>query len=382
MSAPPGLATSTRRLVALCRKETYQIVRDPSTLLIALLFPVVLLSVFALGINLDSSVVPLGVVMEDDSPEARRLLDTFTSSPSFRVVLGHDARAMGDRMRAGDVRGFVVVRSDFGRRFVEGGGSTTSTLEVVADGSEPNTAAFVSAYTQGAYGIWLREELARKGMSPPPGISLETRAWFNPSTKSRNFLLPGSITIIMTVVGALLTALVVAREWERGTMEALLAAGVSRVELVLSKLLPYFVLGLVAYAICIALTTLVFGVELRGSLPVVFLVGAAFLGSALGTGLLLSTVLRTQYDAAQAALQAAFLPALMLSGFIFEIASMPLPIRVVTTIVPARYFVRAMQTVFQAGDVWSVLTPAFVGMGLAAFGFLALTYARTRRRLE
>jgi ABC-2 type transport system permease protein len=236
--------------------------------------------------------------------------------------------------------------------------------------------------SRGAYGIWLREELARQGKTPPPGISLESRAWFNPSTKSRNFLLPGSITIIMTVVGALLTALVVAREWERGTMEALLAAGVSRFELVASKLVPYFFLGMIAYAICIALTTLVFGVELRGSLLVVFLVGATFLGSALGTGLLLSTLLRTQYDAAQAALQAAFLPALMLSGFIFEIASMPRPIRAVTTIVPARYFVSAMQTVFQAGDVWSVLSRAFMGMGLAAFGFLALTYIKTRRRLE
>ena len=273
------------------------------------------------------------------------------------------------------------MRSDFGRRFVRGD-ARAATVQVIADGSEPNTAAFVSAYTQGAYAIWQREELARQGKTPPPGISLESRAWFNPSTKSRNFLLPGSITIIMTVVGALLTALVVAREWERGTMEALLAAGVSRFELVASKLVPYFFLGMIAYAICIALTTLVFGVELRGSLLVVFLVGAAFLGSALGTGLLLSTILRTQYDAAQAALQAAFLPALMLSGFIFEISSMPRAIRAVTTIVPARYFVSAMQTVFQAGDVWSVLSRAFVGMGLAAFGFLALTYIKTRRRLE
>lgn len=381
MSGSRTLRATTRRLVALCRKETYQILRDPSTLLIAFLFPVILLFVFATGINLDSSVVRLGVVLEDDSPEATRLAHAFAGSPSFHVVLGQSASEMGDRMRAGEVRGFVVVRSDFGDRFVRGE-TSTPTVQVITDGSEPNTAAFVAAYTQGAYAIWLREELARRGKSVPPGISLETRAWFNPSTKSRNFLLPGSITIIMTVVGALLTALVVAREWERGTMEALLAGGVSRFELVASKLVPYFFLGLVAYAICVGLTTLVFGVELQGSPMTVLLVGAAFLGSALGTGLLLSTVLRTQYDAAQAALQAAFLPALMLSGFIFEISSMPRPIRVVTTIIPARYFVSAMQTVFQAGDVWSVLSRAFAGMGLAAAGFLTLTYLKTRRRLE
>ena len=375
------MPSALRRLIALCRKETYQIMRDPSTLLIAFVFPLVLLVVFGSGISLDSSSVRLGVVAEDDSVEAQRFVATLAASPSFRVVLGENVEEMADRMRAGDVRGFVVIRSDFGERFVRGDASTP-TLQVIADGSEPNTAAFVAAYTQGAYAIWLREESARKGNAAPPGISLESRAWFNPSTDSRNFLLPGSITIIMTVVGALLTALVVAREWERGTMEALLAAGVSRFELVASKFIPYFILGLVAFAICLLVTTQLYGLVLRGSLWVTFLVGAVFLVSSLGTGLLLSTLLRSQFNAAQAALQAAFLPALMLSGFIFEISSMPRPIRIVTTIVPARYFVTAMQTLFQAGDVWSVLSRALVGMGLGGVGFLALTFRNTRRRLE
>lgn len=164
-------------------------------------------------------------------------------------------------------------------------------------------------------------------------------------------------------------------------MEALLAAGVSRVELVACKLIPYFFLGLLAFALCVALTTLVFGVPLRGSLGALLLVGATFLGSALGLGLLLSTALRNQYNAAQAALNAAFLPALMLSGFVFEISSMPAPIRAVTRIIPARYFVAAMQTLFQAGDVWSILLRALLGLTLAAAGFLGLTLALTRRRL-
>jgi ABC-2 type transport system permease protein len=370
-----------RRLGALCRKETLQIVRDPSTLLIAFVFPVVLLLIFGAGLNLDASLVRLGVVLEDDSPPAQRLVATIAASPTFRVEVGHDVRAMGDRLRAGRLRGFLVVRSDFAERALRGD-ATSPTLELVTDGAEPNSASFVAADVRGALGVWQREEALRQGRPLRAGFALDTRVWFNPAAKSRNFLLPGSITVIMTVVGALLTALVVAREWERGTMEALLAAGVSRFELVTCKLIPYFFLGLASFAICLVVTIWGFQVPLRGSLTMTFLVGATFLGSALGLGLLLSTALRSQYNAAQAALNIAFLPALMLSCFVFEISSMPRPIRLVTTIVPARYFVSAMQTLFQAGDVWPVLSRALFGLGLAAVGFLGATFALTRRRLE
>jgi ABC-2 type transport system permease protein len=190
------------------------------------------------------------------------------------------------------------------------------------------------------------------------------------------------VTIIMTVVGALLTALVIAREWERGTMEALLAAGITRFELVVSKLIPYFFLGMMSFAVCALLSHFAFGVPFRGSVWVLLLVGAAFLMSALGIGLLLSTLLRSQYNAAQAALNAAFLPALMLSGFVFEISSMPLPIRMVSSVIPARYFVTAMQTLFQAGDVWAVISRSLLGLSLASLGFLGLTLLNTKRSLE
>ncbi len=369
------------RLLALCRKESLQIVRDPSTLLIALVFPIVLLFVFGAGINLDSSVVRLGVVLEDPAPPAQRLLQTLRRSPSFHVTLGYSTEEMGDRVRSGDIQGFLTIRSDFSKRVLLREPSTPPLL-LVTDGAEPNTANFVAAYVQGAYGVWRREEAARRGETAPGGFALESRSWFNPSTKSRNFLLPGSITIIMTVVGALLTALVVAREWERGTMEALLSAGISRFELVASKFIPYFGLGLVAFVLCVAVTVTVFDVPLRGSVLLLLLVGATFLGSALGMGLLLSTALRSQYNAAQAALNVAFLPALMLSGFVFEISSMPWPIRMVTTIIPARYFVTAMQTLFQAGDVWSVISRSLLGLSLASFGFISLTLLITRRRLQ
>lgn len=371
------------RLVALTKKETLQIVRDPSTLLIALLFPVVLMLVFGAGINLDVAVVRLGVLNQDGSPASIRLADTLRKTPGFRVVEGKSVRDLGDRLRAGTLQGFVVIRSDFGRRAATGL-QAGPMVQVITDGAEPNSANFVAAYATGATSVWAAQELARRGprQAGVGQLSLETRAWFNPSTRSQNSLLPGSVTIIMTVVGALLTALVVAREWERGTMEALLAAGVTRLELVVSKLVPYFVLGLVAFTICISMTHLLFEVPLRGSLFTLYLVGAAFLFSALGTGLLISTLLRSQYNAAQVALNAAFLPGLMLSGFVFEVRSMPLPIQAVSAIIPARYFVTAMQTVTQAGEVWPVLTRSLAGLALAAIGFLGLTLLATKRRLE
>ena len=186
----------------------------------------------------------------------------------------------------------------------------------------------------------------------------------------------------MTVIGALLTSLVVAREWERGTMEALLASPVTRVELLLSKLLPYYALGIISLLICVAVSVFAIGVPFRGSWLVLWMVGSLFLGSALGLGLLLSTVTRNQFNAAQAALNAAFLPAVILSGFIYEIRSMPEAIRAVTYLIPARYFVTAMQTLFQAGNLWPVLLPAMLFLAIASFFFIGLTAFKTRRRIE
>jgi ABC-2 type transport system permease protein len=369
-----------RRLIALCRKETYQILRDPSSNIIAFGLPVVLLLIFGYGINLDSSGLRIGLVLEDSSSQARHFADSLFGTPYLEVRVGATRAEMARIMAEGRVRGFVVVPQDFSEKLRRPG--STAPILVVTDGAEPNTANFVENYVRSAWAGWLQQRAADTGESPPSDISLEPRFWFNPAAESRNYLIPGSITIIMTVIGALLTSLVVAREWERGTMEALLASPVSRVELLLSKLLPYYALGVVSLFICVAVAVLGLGVPFRGSLWVLWLVGSLFLGSALGLGLLLSTVTRNQFNAAQAALNAAFLPALILSGFIYEIRSMPAVIRVVTYIVPARYFVTAMQTVFQAGDVWPVLIRSLLFLLAAAAFFIGLTALRTRRRLE
>jgi ABC-2 type transport system permease protein len=199
---------------------------------------------------------------------------------------------------------------------------------------------------------------------------------------SRNFLVPGSISVVMTIIGALLTSLVVAREWERGTMEALLATPVTRAELLLSKILPYYLLGMFAMLLCLLVAVYILGVPFRGSLVALVVISTLFLGSALGLGLFLSTVLRNQFNAAQAALTAGFLPAMMLSGFVFEIASMPKALQWFTRIIPARYFATSLQTLFQAGTITSLLFINGLFLGLLALFWLGLSAIKTGRTLD
>jgi len=369
-----------RRLLALCRKETLQILRDPSTFIIAFLLPVLLLFIFGYGINLDSTALRVGLVLEDTSPEARHFADNLYGSPYLQVTTGLNREKMEQAMANGQIKGFVVVSGDFAEKLKHP--RDTAPLLVVTDGAEPNTASFVDNYVRGVWSGWLLQRAAEHGTTPPAEIGVDTRFWFNASAESRNFIIPGSITIIMTVIGSLLTSLVIAREWERGTMEALLASPITRTELLLSKLLPYYAMGIISLFMCVGVAVLILKVPFRGSLLVLWGIGSLFLGGSLGMGLLLSTLLRNQFDASQAALNAAFLPATMLSGFIYEIRSMPAPIQAFTYLVPARYFVTAIQTLFQAGNVWTVIISSGLYLLLAAVFFIGLTAFKTRRNLE
>ena len=369
-----------RRLRALSRKETYQIVRDPSSILIAFILPVIMLFIYSYGINLDSTSISFGLVLEDTSPEARQFADSFIGSPYMRVVISRDRAQMEQAIMETRVRGFVVVPEDFSRRLQRP--TDTAPLLIVTDGTEPNLATFVENYARGAWQNWLQQRAGDHGQNYTAPVSMEPRFWFNPAAESRNFIIPGSITVIMTVIGALLTSLVIAREWERGTMEALLATPVTRAELLLSKIIPYYVLGIVSLLICVAVAVFVLDVPMRGSLWVLLMVASLFLLSALGFGLLISTLTRNQFNAAQAALNGAFLPALILSGFIYEIRSMPLIIQAVTYLIPARYFVNAMQTLFMAGNIWSLLLRNMAFLAVASAFFLGMTALKTRRRLE
>ncbi len=364
------------RIGALCWKESLQAIRDPSVILVAFVLPVVLLLLFAYAVSLDIKQVRIGVVLESDGAGAQSLAAAFAATRYFVVTPARDRRQVTEGLVAGRLRGFVVIPQDFERRLAAR--APGPLIQVVTDGMQPNTANFVAAYAQGVVAGW---ETSR-GSSPPPAIQAEPRFWFNPEIESRRFLVPGAIAVVMTIIGTLLTALVVAREWERGTMEAILSTPATVGEIIAGKLLPYFGLGLAATVCASLLTVHAFGVPLRGSWFSLLAVSSAFLFPALAQGLLISTVARNQFVASQLALFSGFLPAFLLSGFLFEIDSMPTPVRLLTCVIPARYFVSSLQTIFLAGDVWELLLPnaaALVAIGLV---FFALVRAKTHKSLD
>ena len=342
--------------------------------------PLLMLFIFGYGINLDFSRLRIGVRLEDSGAEAAGFVAALTGSPWLEVHSYDSRAALEHALVDSQIRGFVVIAGDFSRKLHQAG--ATAPVQVVADGSEPNIAQFVRSTVSGVWQNWQAQRAVDRGGEMKREIALEPRVWFNPSAESRNFIIPGSITVIMTVIGALLTSLVVAREWERGTMEALLASPVTRTELILSKILPYYGLGMISLMLCVAVAHWVLRVPFRGTIPALWVVGSLFLLSVLGIGLAISTGMRNQFNAAQAALNAAFLPAVMLSGFIYEISSMPVVLRGVTHLIPARYFVTSMQTLFQAGTLWNLLLPDIVMLAIAAAGFIGLTAKLTKRRME
>ncbi|AYA39728.1 ABC transporter permease [Xenorhabdus nematophila] len=371
---------SWRRLKALCIKESKQIIRDPSSALIAVVIPLMLLFIFGYGINLDSSKLRLGILMEQQSEDARELVHAFTGSPYIDATISDNRQFLIKKMQENQIRGIIVIPVNFDAQLARVG--SHAPIQVITDGSEPNTANFVQGYTKGIWQIWLQQRGLNHGVSTTPLIDTEIRYWFNPAAISRHFLIPGAVSIIITVVGAILTSLVVAREWERGTMEALLSTQVTRTELLLAKLLPYQVLGSFVMILCMIFTVFGLDVPYRGSLWILALVSSLYLASALGMGLLISTLTRNQFNAAMISLNAAFLPAIMLSGFVFEIDSMPVFIQASTYIVPARYFVSSLQTLFLAGNIGTVLITNLLLLIASSIVFIGLTAWKTRRGLD
>ena len=373
-----------RRLRCLIRKEFLQILRDPSSILIAFVLPLILLFIFGYGVNLDSNRLRIGLVLEDSSPDIASLATAFTNSRFFDVSTAQDRRAFIPDLVAGKLRGIVVIPRNFFSEGMSRNAVNTSnmTVQVITDGSEPNIAFFVQNYAQGVVQVWSRHQNEDYGTAIEEPISVEPRFWFNEELKSRNFLIPGSIAVTMTLIGTLLTALVIAREWERGTMEALMATPVTITEILLGKLIPYFLLGLGSMVVCWLVATVWYDVPFRGSFLALLAATSVFLLTALGQGLLISSFSKNQFLAAQIALMAGFLPALMLSGFVFEIASMVAPVRGVTYAVAARYFVSSLQTLFLTGTLWPMLLKGMGAMLIISAVFFILTAKKTVKRLD
>jgi ABC-2 type transport system permease protein len=367
------------RLRGLVRKEFTQIVRDPSSIAIAFVLPIFLLILFGYGVSLDADHVPIALVAEAPSQDTADFMASLEGSHYFAPLVAHSMPEAEQALRAGAVRGIVRLRSDFSRRLRA---ADAAPIQVVVDGTDANTARIVLGYVEGAWGTWLAAHADRRGQTLRVPVELQTRIWFNSELRSRNFLVPGLVAIIMTLIGALLTALVMAREWERGTMEALLVTPVSMTEVLLGKLVAYFILGTGGMLLTVGLSVWLFDVPLRGSFWVLWICSSLFLLAALGMGMTISTLARSQFVAGQVAIIATFLPAFLLSGFIFDIGSMPQAVQIITHAIVARYFVAIAQTLFLAGNVWSVIVPNAFALALIATIFLAITWRKSRKRLD
>ena len=392
----PEWRDSLRRIRALVVKEFYQIIYDPSSILISVVLPVILLFLYGFGVSLDLNNVNIGLVLEDTSPDAQSFAACLTGSPYFNVKIVRDRRELTGPLLAGKIRGFVVIPSYFSafhhfasedRVNPEGNivyypEERKAPIQIITDGGEPNTANFVNGYVSQAWAKWLVQQKMARRIVGLPMINVQPRYWFNETLESRHFLIPGSLAIIMTLIGTTLTALVIAREWERGTMEALMATPVHINEILIAKLISYFAMAMISMTCCVIGTVFFYGIPFRGSVLALLAATSAFLIPALGTGLLISTATKNQLAASQAAQIVGFLPAYILSGFIFEIESMPEPVRWTTYIVPARYFVKCLLSIFLVGNVWCVLLEGIAIMTLVGLIIFGVTSRLIVKRLD
>lgn len=372
-----GWMAALRRILALVRKETYQVFRDPSSIAIGIVMPIILLVLFGYGLSYDIKNLPVAIVTEESSAEASGAASGFRLSDYFNAVPVKTMAEAERLMLARTVSAIVRIPPDFARNAALG----RAEIQILVHGTDANTARIALAYAQGAIASWQAREAARGNSPAAASIAIDSRMWFNEANNSSYFLVPGLIVLVMTLIGALMTALVMAREWERGTFEALFVTPTRPVEILIGKTVPYFVLGMLGFALCVAGSQLLFGVPLRGSLAILVTVSTLYLLVALGIGLLISSVTKSQFVASQITLLATFLPAMMLSGFMFDITSMPWAIQLITYVFPARYFVSLLQTLFLAGNIWSVIWPNAAVLAVMAGVLMTLSVRATRKEL-
>jgi len=373
--------STAMRMRGLARKEIKQILRDPSAILIAFLLPIVLMVVDGYGISFDARHMKLAVVIAQFDDTTRGLNQALAASPYLDPRLMPNIIDAKKAMARGEILGILEVREDFSKRLHQAG-SLPAPMGLSLNATDPNSARLLEGYINGAVATWLAGETGERRLSHTGGIVLENRYWFNPELRSADAIIPGVIAMVMTMSGTLLTALIVAREWERGTMESMLASPALMSEIIFAKLGCYFCLGIGSMAMAMVMAITIFDLPFRGSMLGLLPASGLFLIFALGLGLFISTLARNQFVASQIAFLATMLPAMMLSGMMFDIDSMPHWLQLITYIVPARYLVSILQTLFLAGDVWPVLWPNLLGLALSAAIAMAATLAITRRRLD
>lgn len=373
------------RVWAIARKEFIHIVRDPRSLGMAVAIPMLLLILFGYALTLDVDNVPLIAWDQSGTPASREFLAYFTGSRYFELrqyATGyHDIEKAIDR---GDALVGLVIPRDFAERAKS---LTPLRVQAIVDGSDSNTATIAMGYLDAISMSYSKDVLIEQtrrivGKAPEEPIDFRPRVWFNADLESKNYIIPGLIAVIMMVIAALLTSLTVSKEWEQGTMEQLISTPVKGPELIAGKLLPYFALGMLDVLLAVLMGEFLFDVPLRGSVPLLFGVSAAFLVGALALGMLISIVAKSQLLASQLAMILTFLPSFLLSGFMYAIGNMPRPVQVVTYLIPARYFVALLKGIYLKGVGLEVL--GIEAALLVAFGVVMvfLANAKFKKQLE
>jgi len=360
---------SFTRLVAVARKEMLHVVRDARSLGIVIIMPVTLMLLFGYGVNLDLKGMPVYIYDQEGSQQSQDLLKHFQSSPYFyvaRVVSSYSeaTRALDD----GSARMAIVIPWNFSRRLSSGG---PVPVQALVDATDDNTAnvlmgyaqAVVQGYSSEIQIDWLRQHGIAAGPAP---ISVQTRTWYNEDLESSAFIVPGVLALVMSVIGAFLTSLTIAREWERGSMEQLISTPVTAMEIMLGKLAPYFAIGMFDMAVCAFIAIAWFKVPFRGSFATLALSSALFMIVVLALGFFISVLAKSQFAASQIALLVTFLPAFLLSGFLFAIEQMPPALQWITRILPARYFVSVLKKIFLKGTATEMLSADLVPLAVFA----------------
>ncbi|WP_035273034.1 ABC transporter permease [Desulfogranum japonicum] len=361
------------------RKEWLQIIRDPSAIAIAVFLPIFLLLIFGYGISLDAKEVPLAIVVEQHGQATDSFIGSFGANPYFTPRHMGSIQEAENALKNAEVDGIVWLQHTFEQEYLA---HQSPPVHLIVNGGDANTARLVEGYVQGIWANWLNQEARLSGRKMNSPLQLEQRIWFNPGVRSTEFLVPGVIAVIMTLIGSLLTALIIAREWERGTMETLLVTRMTVIEMLLGKLIPYFGLGITGLTISLLMGRFVFEVPMRGSLTIILAASVLYLLVALAMGLFISTIARSQFVAALAAMIGTFLPAFILSGFIFDIRSMPPLVQGLTHLIAARYYVAILQTLFLAGDIWPVVLKNSAALLFMGVLFFTLVILKTNRNLE
>ncbi len=366
-----------QRLLAMAYKETLQVWRDPRSLAVALLMPLMQMGLLGYGVSLDIKHVPLCVYDQESSQASRAVVDAFTASSWFTIshTIGSEA-GIRSAMDHGECAAAIVIPVDFSRTLAATG---SAPVQAIFDATDVNTTNIAMGYVQGVVAQINATTDARwaasHGVQPSlvGQVDLEPSVWFNETLESRNFIIPGVVAVILALVGAQLTSLTISREWERGTMEQLISTPVTPLEVMFGKLIPYFAIGLLDAAFCLAVAAFWFRVPFRGSIGILFVTTALFDLVVLGIGYLISVRIRNQLGASQVALLLTMLPTTLLSGYTFPIDQMPAPIRALTLIVYSRYYVTILRAIFLKGsglaDLW---TPV---LGLVAYAAIIIWLA-------